>query len=73
MRIIFILGLLILATPAHAAAKVHQTAGPEIIVPKLAYTARTLKNGARLYSIRDSAASTVTVATWYDVGCAIPP
>ena len=68
MRIIFILGLLILTTPAHAATKVHQTAGAEIIVPKLGYTARTLKNGARLYSIRDSAASTATVATWYGVG-----
>ena len=68
MRIIFILGLLILTTPAHAATKVHQTAGSEIIVPKLGYTARTLKNGARLYSIRDSAASTATVATWYGVG-----
>ena len=68
MRIIFILGLLILLAPAQTAAKVHQSVDAEIIVPKLGYTARTLKNGARLYSIRDSAASTVTVATWYGVG-----
>jgi zinc protease len=68
MRIIFIFGLLMLASPAQALAQAHETASPSIALPKLAYSARTLENGARLYTIRDSAASTVTVATWYDVG-----
>jgi zinc protease len=37
-------------------------------VPPIHYTSRTLANGLRVYAVRDSASSNVSVQVWYDVG-----
>jgi len=50
------------AAPAAAAA----AAAPGI--PPLDYVGRTLANGLRVYSIRDTSTSNVSVQVWYDVG-----
>jgi zinc protease len=63
MKVIFraaLVALLALGTPAPA-----QNAPS---VPPIAYQTRTLPNGLRVYSIRDSASSNVSVQVWYDVG-----
>ena len=66
MRIVLFFGMLALS----AAAQAERTAvaATAISVPKLAFTQRTLANGARIFALRDSAAPTVTVAIWYNVG-----
>src|SRR4051812_8973127 len=37
-------------------------------IAPLAYLSRTLPNGLRVYSIRDTSISNVSVQVWYDVG-----
>jgi zinc protease len=37
-------------------------------VPPIHYQSRTLPNGLRVYAIRDTASSNVSVQVWYDVG-----
>ncbi|MDO6416475.1 pitrilysin family protein [Sphingomonas sp. BIUV-7] len=43
------------------------TAAP-VAVPPLAFTARTLPNGLRVYAMPDKTGTTVSVQIWYDVG-----
>src|ERR1700754_4198344 len=52
-----------LATPALAQRTVRSPA-----IAPLAYTTRTLPNGLRVYAIRDTHTSNVSVPVWYDVG-----
>ena len=73
--------LLLLAFALSACASVRETivpaatpepaAGPSPASPgiaPLAYVSRTLPNGLRVYSIRDTSTSNVSVQVWYDVG-----
>jgi zinc protease len=41
---------------------------PANAVPPLAYTHRLLRNGLRIYTIRDTRTANVSVHMWYDVG-----
>jgi zinc protease len=50
-----------------AAAPATQTAAAATVAP-IAYTMRTLPNGLRVYAIRDTNTSNVSVQVWYDVG-----
>ncbi|HMG46840.1 MAG TPA: pitrilysin family protein [Allosphingosinicella sp.] len=63
MKLIFraaLAALLALGSPAFAE--------DAAAVPPLHYTSRTLANGLRVYAVRDSASSNVSVQVWYDVG-----
>lgn len=51
------------AVPAPA-----QPARPGVTVAPIAYAARTLANGLRVYAIRDTSTANVSVQVWYDVG-----
>jgi zinc protease len=59
---------LLAAWPAWTAAPAAPAAPAKISVPPLAYTARTLRNGLKLYALRDEAAATASVYVWYGVG-----
>ena len=53
------------ALPVHAQPLPPSAA---IDVPPLDYRARTLANGARIYTIRDPSASVASINAWYEVG-----
>lgn len=55
------------AAMALAPVGTAMAANPPAIAP-LAYTARTLPNGLRVYSIPDPTSANVSVQVWYDVG-----
>jgi zinc protease len=55
----FFLVLLVAVPPAGAKA---------VSVPPLGYTERTLANGLRVYTMRDTGTANVAVHVWYDVG-----
>jgi zinc protease len=62
---------LLIAAPAFAegtsaAPPAAATAGIE--VPPLGFTKRTLPNGLKVYTARDTSTSNVTVQVWYRVG-----
>ena len=64
MRLPFPVALAVLAfCPATALAQ-----PPIAAVAPIAYQSRTLANGLRVYSIRDTSSSNVSVQVWYDVG-----
>jgi zinc protease len=62
------------ASPGSPAAQASEAAEPPAAAPTatgiapLDYVTRTLPNGLRVYSIRDTSASNVSVQVWYDVG-----
>jgi zinc protease len=58
--------LLLALAPAPAFAQPAQT--PAATVRPIAFTARTLANGLRVYAIRDTTTPNVAVQVWYDVG-----
>ncbi|HEV7660895.1 MAG TPA: pitrilysin family protein [Allosphingosinicella sp.] len=57
--------LALTATAAPAFAQGQASAPP---VPPIHYQTRTLPNGLRVYAIRDTTSSNVSVQVWYDVG-----
>src|SRR4051812_13591717 len=57
----------VLALVPAAAPALAQTA-PAAAVAPLNYTTRTLPNGLRIYAIRNTNTSNVSVQVWYDVG-----
>ncbi|UZK69251.1 insulinase family protein [Sphingomonas sp. S1-29] len=63
---------LLFATMLTPVAAPAQTPPPAATAPvsvePIAYTERTLANGLRVYAIRDTTTSTVSVQVWYDVG-----
>jgi zinc protease len=65
-----IAALAIMALPFPAIAAPEPVLQPVKLlpVPPIAYTVRTLANGATLYALRDPSAATVSVNIWYDVG-----
>jgi zinc protease len=58
-------GTVATAQPAARTAQVQATAS---VVPPIAFISRTLPNGLRVYSIRDTNTANVSVQMWYDVG-----
>ena len=61
---------LLLGLPA-AAPAFAQTAAPtagSVVVPPLGFQERTLPNGLKIYTARDTSTSNVTVQVWYKVG-----
>src|SRR5258706_3021568 len=66
-RAALLLGAALLPLTAQA-----QTAGPATpeapAVKPIAFTERTLANGLKVYAIRDTGTSNVSVQVWYDVG-----
>ena len=54
-------------SPLAAPAFAQRPAAAPSVAP-LAYTTRTLPNGLRVYAIRDTHTSNVSVQVWYDVG-----
>jgi zinc protease len=60
--------------PAYAPAASPQAAAPSsITVPPLGFRERTLPNGLKVYTARDTATSNVTVHVWYKVGAKDDP
>ncbi|HTU12806.1 MAG TPA: pitrilysin family protein [Allosphingosinicella sp.] len=55
-------------TPLAAPALAQRGAAAAPAVAPLNYQTRTLPNGLRVYSIRDTATANVSVQVWYDVG-----
>ncbi len=56
-------------SPIAASAKTVTAAAPAApAVKPIAFTERTLANGLRVYAIRDTGTSNVSVQVWYDVG-----
>jgi zinc protease len=45
-----------------------QTAPASLSVPPIAFKSRTLPNGLRVYSLRDTSTPNVVVSVWYEVG-----
>ncbi len=68
MRPLLALIVLALAAPAAALAQ-----APAAQVPPIAYETRTLANGLRVFSARDTATPNVTVQVWYGVGAKDDP
>ncbi|HYC99462.1 pitrilysin family protein [Brevundimonas sp.] len=58
---------LLLGLPA-AAPALAQTAPAAVAVPQLGFVERTLPNGLKVYTARDSSTANVTVQVWYKVG-----
>ena len=61
---------LLLGLPAAAPAFAQPappTAG-SVVVPPLGFQERTLPNGLKIYTARDTSTSNVTVQVWYKVG-----
>ncbi|NJC40628.1 zinc protease [Brevundimonas alba] len=54
-------------------APVASTAPDAIVVPPLGFRERTLPNGLKVYTARDTATSNVTVQVWYKVGAKDDP
>src|SRR3569623_2347986 len=65
-----IAALVIVALPLPAIASPEPVPQPVKLlpVPPIAYTVRTLANGATLYALRDPSVATVSVNIWYGVG-----
>ncbi|MFJ6025693.1 M16 family metallopeptidase [Brevundimonas sp. NPDC092305] len=60
---------LLLGLPAAAPAFAQQpVAGTSVAVPPLGFQERTLPNGLKVYTSRDTSTSNVTVQIWYKVG-----
>ena len=57
-----------LLTPAAAPAQPRAGAEAPPAIAPIAYRSRTLANGLRVYAIRDTTGSNVSVQIWYDVG-----
>ena len=59
-----------LAAPASAQSRAAPAAASaqRIVVPPIGFTTRTLPNGLRVYTIRDTRTANVSVQMWYDVG-----
>src|SRR3546814_16640894 len=67
-RASLLLGAAVLLLSAVAQAS-PQTAAPAAApVKPIAFTARTLANGLRVYAIHDPSPANVSVQVWYDVG-----
>jgi zinc protease len=68
----FVLAMLMAGTAAAtgtaAPAQTSPAAARATVVPPIGYTTRTLANGLRVYSIRDTSTANVSVQMWYDVG-----
>jgi zinc protease len=56
-----------------APAPVRAATGSVIVVPPLAFKARTLANGLKLYAMHDPKSASVTVDVWYGVGARDDP
>ena len=67
LRTALLLGAAALPLAPAIAAPVAQTTRSVAVKP-LAYTERTLANGLRIYAVRDTSATTVSVHMWYNVG-----
>lgn len=66
--------LLGLPVAAPAIAQIAPAAAPaSITVPPLGFAERTLPNGLKVYTARDTATSNVTVQVWYKVGAKDDP
>jgi zinc protease len=62
---------LLLGLPAAAPALAQTAAAPaagSVVVPPLGFQERTLPNGLKIYTARDTSTSNVTVQVWYRVG-----
>src|SRR5687768_4210141 len=59
-------------TPEAASAAVQAAPAP-IVVPPLGFVERTLPNGLRVFTARDTSTSNVTVHVWYKVGAKDDP
>jgi zinc protease len=60
------------AQPAAPSAAAALQAG-ELVVPPLGFQERTLPNGLKVYTARDTSTSNVTVQVWYKVGAKDDP
>ncbi len=60
------------AAPVRAQTAPAASAG-QIVVPPLGFQERTLPNGLKVYTARDTATSNVTVHVWYKVGAKDDP
>ena len=58
----------LLLSAALLPAPVLAKAASSVAVKPIAYTARTLPNGLKVYAIRDTSTPNVAVQVWYDVG-----
>ncbi|THD35625.1 MAG: insulinase family protein [Sphingomonas sp.] len=67
-RAALLLGVASLPLAAAAAPKKAPARAPAVSVKPIAYTARTLANGLRVYAIRDTKTANVSVQVWYNVG-----
>jgi zinc protease len=56
------------ASPALAQSAASAPAAGQIAVPPLGFQERTLPNGLKVYTARDTSTSNVTVQVWYRVG-----
>jgi zinc protease len=63
-RAALLLGAALLPLSAHA----QKPAAPAAAVTPIDFTEHTLANGLRVYAIRDTGTSNVSVQVWYDVG-----
>ena len=63
-RAALLMGAALLPLSAHA----QKPAAPAAAVKPIDFTERTLANGLRVYAIRDTGTSNVSVQVWYDVG-----
>lgn len=61
------------AADAIAAADAAEAATRPIVVPPLGFAERTLANGLRVFTARDTSTSNVTVQVWYKVGAKDDP
>jgi zinc protease len=61
------------AAPAWAQAAPAAAAPAEVVVPPLGFVERTLPNGLKVYTARDTSTSNVTVHVWYKVGAKDDP
>ncbi len=68
-RVALLLGVAALpAAPALAKQLKKAPTAASASVKPIAYTARTLANGLRVYAVRDTSTATVSVQVWYNVG-----
>lgn len=69
-RAALLLGCTVLPFAAHAqdAAPPAPAAAQPAAVPPLAFRERTLANGLRVYTLRDTSTANVAIQVWYDVG-----
>lgn len=70
-RAALLLGCTVLPFAAHAqdaAPPAPAAAAQPAAVPPLAFQERTLANGLRVYTLRDTSTANVAIQVWYDVG-----